>query len=275
MPKMNDPTVTQITGSGFEFSATSAAELSADSDEWTIVDILVDLSSSICGNERDMERLVKGIVADCRKSPRCENLMLRVCGFNDNDGVFEIHGYIKLMDIVPDRYDNAFRPGGLTPLLDAMLNAVEAAGQYGRDLDDKDIVANSIIVVLTDGDENRSKIATIGAPSASDAKVFGAQKVAKAKKGVNREEKLESMRTMLIGISDEDNDYLTPLLKEINTNAQFDQFEYLGNMNKNTFAKAVGFISQSISSQSQALGTGGPSQAIDPATVVSVDLDDI
>ena len=73
-------------------------------------------------------------------------------------------------------------------------------------------------------------------------------------------EELESLMTILIGINDD-----ADIQKGLEKHAEevgFTQYIKAGNASKATLSKIAGFISQSISSQSQALGSGGPSQSL-------------
>lgn len=51
-------------------------------------------------------------------------------------------------------------------------------------------------------------------------------------------------------------------LTELKDKAGFTQYVYAGNCSPQTLAKIGQFVSKSASSQSKALGTGGPSQAL-------------
>lgn len=57
--------------------------------------------------------------------------------------------------------------------------------------------------------------------------------------------------------------YVKSYLDSFQDKGKFDQFVALDNANSKTIARLGQFISKSISSQSQSLGTGGPSQTID------------
>jgi uncharacterized protein YegL len=258
-----EATVVQGTNSGFEFTGTPVDKLGAS--EYTIVNVLVDMSGSIGGWERQVEDCLKTIVNACRKSPRAENLLLRVVGFNTNTS--EIHGFVELMNIDVKDYDNKIHANGGTALLDALLNAVESTGDYAKDLNDRDIFCNAIVFCITDGDDNSSRIATINGRNG--------EKIAQVVEKLRTSELLESIKTILIGICDPSTmrgNEVTPMLDRIKKGANIDEYVLIGNMNKGTLAKLAGFVSHSISSTSQALNTGGPSKPIDPNAVPSIDL---
>ena len=276
MPKLmgKEATLNQETNSGFGFTGTPVNKLGAS--EYTVVNLLVDLSGSVQGWERQLEDCVKTISLACRKSPRAENLLFRVVGFNTS--VWEVHGFIELMKVNPNDYNGKFQPGGYTALLDAFLNGVEATGDYAAELNKKDIFCNAVLFCITDGAENSSTIATIGAPSTAKCIEHGQKKIAKVIKAIRDKEELESFKTILIGVADPqttDGQELEKLLQEFKKNSNIDEFVMIGNMSKGTLAKLAGFVSQSVSSSSQALNTGGPSQPINPASVKPVDLNSI
>jgi len=260
----------QKTMSGFGFTGTPVEKLG--SSEYTICTVAMDLSGSVQGWERKLEECVKTIALACRKSPRAENLLLRVIAFNDNS--WEVHGFCELRNINQDDYDNKFAASGYTALLDAYLNSVESTGDYAEKLAKKDIFCNAVVFVVTDGGENASTIATIGAPGVGSATEHGMKAIAKAVDKIRKKEVLESIKTVLIGVADQGST-LEPVLRELKDKSQTDEFVMIGDMSKGTLAKLAGFVSQSISSSSQALNTGGPSQPINPVSVQPINLSTI
>ena len=270
----NETSTKSKTGSGFQFSNTPISKLGAT--DYTVVLILVDMSGSVTRWARDLEKCVAAIVKACRHSPRAENLLLRIVGFNDV--TFEVHGFVELTKINATDYDGKFNPDGSTALYDALLNGVESVKDFSEDLAAKDIFANALIVCLTDGDENASSVAQIGTPSGTDPKAYARQKIGEVILKIQRAEVLESLKTILVGVADPnspDGKYLQDLLKVLKDEAHLDEFVMIGDASKSTLAKLAGFVSQSISSSSQALGTGGPSKPIQPASVAPIDLNAI
>ena len=247
MPKLMVDDMTQgiqisgAAGSSFQFSAVKIENLG--STEYTLVTIAIDLSSSVCGYEKDIEGCVKAAIEACAKSPRAENLLIRVITFNEH--VVEVHGFILLSAV--DMNDYKLNPSGMTALYDATYSSLGACLTYAESLVNQDFSVNGIAFVITDGMDNRSK--------ATPAMIAQLKEV--AVKG----EKIESMLTVLIGINVPDASvkaYLSNFEKE----AKFDQFVDAGSASKETLAKLAAFVSKSISSQSQSLGTGGPSQSL-------------
>jgi hypothetical protein len=232
-----------IAGSSYGFSATRIADLGAA--EYTLVTIAADISGSVSGFERDIERAIKEVVKACRHSPRADNLMLRLVAFDHR--LDEIHGFKPLMGCDPTDYDGCLRIGGTTALFDASHNAVSAVAQYGKDLSDNDFEVNGIVFVMTDGLDNASSV------KASDVK--------KAFKKAIRSEALESLMSILVGV-DVSSPAVSTGLGQVQKDAHFDEYIEIGKANASTLAKLADFVSRSISAQSQALGTGAASNSL-------------
>lgn len=246
MPRMMDPTMEtgKIAGmQGFQFSATRIDHLGAT--EYTLATIAVDVTGSVGGFETELRKCLIAAVESCKKSPRSNNLLLRVILFSSAlpGGIEEIHGFKPLGEINPNDYPQ-LNPGGMTPLYDAAFSAVGATNAYAKKLMSQDFLANGIVFVITDGDDNTSS-ATI----------------AMVKKEVDRgakSEEIESLLGILIGIN------AAQFAQRLDEFAQGAGLQYIdaGEATKGKLAKLAQFVSQSVSSQSQSLGTGGPSQNI-------------
>lgn len=245
MPKFNSQTLEQHqnpTGH-YGFSAAKIDDLTAT--EYTLVTIVLDESGSTDNFKREMEKCMSAIVEACRKSPRADNLLLRAVAFGNQ--MREIHGFKLLEQCQPTDYDGCYQPGGSTALFDSSDNAIQSSLTYGKDLTDKDFTVNGIAFVLTDGDDNVSK--------------FQAKDVAAAKKKCVQSEAMESFISILIGVNVQ-SPYIAQYLDTFKNEGGFDQNVNLEDASAKTLAKLADFISRSISSQSQALGSGGPSQSL-------------
>jgi len=246
MPKLLDknPMDTHKTMHSFQYSAVDVNSLGAS--EYTIVGISQDTSGSVSPFKKDMEDALKKIVDACRKSPRSENLLLRLSEFNDNVG--ELHGFRELRNIDPTEYDDLLEPRGMTALYDATVDGAEAIERYGKTLTDMEYACNGIMFVVTDGGENHSNV------------VKSAKTVKDCVSRVVRDEALESFRVVLLGVGDD------PVAKQdiddFRKEAGIDQYVHIGEATPSKLAKLADFISRSISSTSQALGTGQPSQPL-------------
>lgn len=241
---------------GFNYSHISFDKLGAP--EYTIVQIVTDKSGSVSDFKSDLEGINKTCVESCKKSPRSENLLIRSTAFNSGNGrgmdIEELHGFTLLNAINPDDYDGSIEPGGTTPLFDATMDAVESIGDYARKLFDKQFLANAIVFVITDGMENAS------------VKTHNANEIGTAISNLKKEEILESITTILVGVNTSDGS-VEQFLQRFNREAKFDQYLSIDEATPGKLAKLAKFVSQSVSSTSQALGSGGASQLVDPTAL--------
>ena len=227
-----------LAGSAYGFSATRVDHLGAS--EWTLVTIACDVSGSVSGFERDMERAIRAVVEACRLSPRADHLMLRTVAFDH--ALHEVHGFRPLADGRPQDYDGALRIGGTTALYDAAHNAVTATVAYASTLAQHGLTANAILFVLTDGADNAS---TVDAPA-----------VRAAVAAAVHSEALESVLTVLVGVN-VDATGVSAYLADFSAQAGFDRYVALAQADPRTLAGLADFVSRSIAAQSQVLGRGG------------------
>jgi len=250
MPKLTDSTMEEkkLGGSNFSFSAKRLDELGAS--EYTLGFIAVDVSSSMYGKEKDIERMLKLAISTCRRNPRADNMMLMVLLFSTRftHNVEEVHGFKPLPDINDSDYDGIIKCGGGTPLFDAAFTGIKAVHTYATDLADNDFLVNGVGFVITDGEENNSSV--------------GAKTVKDTMSELMRSESLESFRPILIGFNTGVAGGLSSYLKAFRDDAGFDQYVDMITADEKTLARVGNFLSQSISSVSQSLGSGGPSQSI-------------
>jgi hypothetical protein len=245
---MDTEEVLQQTGPGtFQFSGTRIEHLGAT--EYTLVTIVLDISGSVYNSADDLLKMVKTIIEACQKSPRSENLMIRYLTFNQN--INEIHGFRLLKDIDVNDYED-LAPDGYTALFDASYDAVGATVDYSaRLVDDYEFDVNGAVYIVTDGMNNRGSMT----PKSIKDKVESALS----------HEKIESLITVLIGLHDP-NDTWGPEVKahldEFKNEANLTQFVEVGDATPGKLAKLANFVSQSVSSQSQALGSGAASQSL-------------
>jgi hypothetical protein len=242
----NDDTMetSQVGGaSGFRFSGTRLDKLGAT--EYTLVTIAVDKTGSVKPFKELLLKCLKTAVKSCKKSPRSNNLLVRVIYFSSSlaGGFVEIHGFKPLSEINEDDYPD-LDPFGGTPLYDAVFSAVGATNAYAKQLVDQEFLVNAIVTILSDGDDNGSN-ATI--------KMVGEE----IQRGTQKEI-IESLIGILVGVNLID---CQQRLEEFAKGAGL-QFIDAGEATESKLAKVAQFVSNSISSQSQSLGTGGPSQNI-------------
>lgn len=228
------------TASNFAFSAVRPEKLGAV--EYTLVTIVTDKTGSISGHAAALLESKKSVVQACQRSPRAEFLLLRSTEFNFR--VEEVHGFVELNKLDPSTFQ-APDCHGTTALFDATYAAIAATNEYAKTLADNEFQVNGIVFVVTDGDDNES----VQTPASIAAEMV---------RGV-RNEWIESLNVVLIGVNAQQ---YARSLNDFKDQAGLTQYVDVGDATPQRLAKLADFVSRSISSQSQALGTGGPSQAL-------------
>ncbi|MDQ2731732.1 MAG: hypothetical protein M3Y56_08745 [Armatimonadota bacterium] len=245
MPVLNDAMMNgqALPNGQYGYSATRMDDLGAA--EYTLVTIANDVSPSVQAFVPEMERTLGEIVKACKLSPRADNLLIRLVTFSS--GMDETHGFKLLEGCKLQDYANVLRIGSATALYDAAENVVSATTAYGQQLTDADFGVNAIVFVITDGMDNASS--------------FGIGEVKRALAKAVQSEALESLVSILVGVNVKD-PQVSQYLKQFKDEAGFTQYVEIGSADAKTLAKLADFVSRSISTQSQSLGTGGPSQTL-------------
>jgi len=226
-------------GGGFQFSAVRPDKLGAT--EYTLVTIIMDVSGSVDGFKDELLKTKKAIIEACQKSPRADNLLVRDVAFNHN--VEELHGFKQLNEIDVNDYE-PYYPNGTTYLYGATYSGVASTIEYGKLLVDQDFDVNGAVYIITDGLNN------IDGVEPKDIKDL----IMQSKKD---EDGIESMITILVGLGDDTN--VSRALTRFKDEANLTQFVDVGEATPGKLAKLAQFVSQSISSQSQSLGSGSAS----------------
>ena len=243
MPKLINTNQTIKLGSGnFRFSAVRPEALGAT--EYTLATIVVDVTASVFDFKNELLEAVKAIVKGCRRSPRADNLLVRLLTFNTQRT--EVHGFKPLGEIDPAAYE-PFSPDGMTALFDAAYDAVTATLRYARMLTEQGFAVNAAVYIVTDGGDNSSKI--------------GPRHIAEEIRDARREEALESLITVLIGVNVGDRG-VKQALKIFREEAELSQYVDAGEATPDKLAKLAAFVNRSILSQSCALGSGRASQTL-------------
>lgn len=245
MPKLmnQDTSVVGKTISAFGFSGTKIENLTANG--YTLADIEIDLSPSTSGFRKELEAALAAVVDSLNKSPRSENMLVRVETFDDT--LKEVHGFVSLKDVKATDYKLKSHGGG-TALYDSILCGIEAVGAYGEQLDKMEYDVNGVVFIVTDGAENASSKASIA-------------KIISSTEQIHKAEHLESLKVVLIGIGEQRS--VQSYLEQLKKDAKLDQYVWVGDASPSNLAKLADFISRSVSSASQSLGTGGASQNLD------------
>jgi hypothetical protein len=238
MPRLFATESSPLPSGGYQFSHESLENLG--SSEYTLVTVALDISGSTHSFHEDVKECMKSILRSCRMSPRADSIMMRVVEFNHT--IKEIHGYVQLANLDESIYDSGYHAGGTTDLFGAMLNTQEAAFAYGDQLTQSDYSVNAINIVVTDGYDTENNASP--------------EMIKRSTEQAFTSEKLESILSILVGLNEGHE------LKDVASRAGINQFIPIQSVDDKAFAKLAQFISSSIDSQSQALGTGGPSQLL-------------
>lgn len=224
----------------FSFSGMRPEKLEAP--EYTLVTVVTDKTGSVSGFEDALVNMKRTVVQSCQKSARAEFLMLRNVWFSTS--VEEEHGFMDLASVDANQFQVP-DCNGMTSLYDAAYASIAASNEYAKTLSENDFGVNATVFLITDGSDNNSS------RTAADVK-------AELSRGV-QQEYLESINVILVGINAKK--YL-PELEAFKRDAGLTQFIDAGDATPENLARLAQFVSNSVSAQSQSLGTGGASLAL-------------
>ncbi|MFP4308581.1 MAG: hypothetical protein ACLFQQ_15330 [Desulfococcaceae bacterium] len=234
--------VSQVPGSGtFQFSGTRPENLGAT--ECALATIVADETSGVAAFADEPFKAVQPVLAACRKNPRADNLMVRLVRST-------AHGFKPLSAIDPAAYDR-FRPDGMTAPYDATRAAAGATKTYAASLGSQDFDVNGAIYVITDGADN---------VSSTRPKTI-ADKIRAAEQG----DDIESLVTAPAGLKGpgaRESDKIVKCLPGFQKDAKLTRQVDVGDAAPDRMSRLAAFVSQSIGSQSQGLGTGAASQPL-------------
>lgn len=250
MPLIGDPNAAttqpgtvsvKIPATNFTYSMTRLTDLEAS--EYTLVGLVSDVSGSVASYKAEMEKALEAAVDSCLKSPRADNLLIRHTMFGDN--IKTNHDWKMLKYVNPADYNGCLVLQGMTALCDGAEEMIQVMAHTGEQLTKAKFAANGIIFLITDGGDNNSHATP--------------KMVKAALEKIQQDEKMESIITILIGVNVGG---ASAVLQRFQTECGLTHYLELKDASKSNLAKLAAFVSKSISSQSQALGTGGPSKAL-------------
>lgn len=243
---MNEEFSQLTTVNNFTFSGVNVDTL--ENSKYCLVSLLIDNSGSVSPFKNELENAANVVIQSTKKSPESENIIMRTALFGSglHNGISEIHGFAPVSTLADDKYSGQFSPGGCTPLIDASIDAAESIEAYGKQLVDNDYMVNGIFFVITDGEENASRMGN------------HPELVKKAIERIRTNESVESIIAILVGVNDST---CHAELERFKNEAGFDHYISIGDATPSKLAKLGSLISKSVSSQSQSIGSGGPSQA--------------
>ena len=251
MPTDDDQIFSIPTAAGtFQFSGVKLEKLGAS--EYTLVTLVIDESGTTYPFADKLLEMAKMVVGACQKHDRSEFLMLRLLAFSSR--VIEIHGFKLLDEINVDDYP-PFNPSGTTALYNATLDAIGATVEYANHLDKKDYDVNGCVYVVTDGLNNCTPVTPLMIKE-------------KQEEIIKSETGLESLTTIVIALQDpqlQGDDMADQVEKELAMFVQeagMTKFINAGDATDRKLAHIAEWVSQSVSSTSQVIGSGGPSQVL-------------
>lgn len=131
-----------------------------DSEEVTLVAVIIDASSSMDPFASDvLTQYKEQFLVPLRGAKNAESILVSVWVFSDDgrDKVRLVHGYTPVPDC-QELTSTDYSPSGMTPLRDAVMKGVTGLVGYGQTLRDNGTRTKSIVLVLSDGWENASKV---------------------------------------------------------------------------------------------------------------------
>jgi uncharacterized protein YegL len=246
MPRLEDTeagtAIEKYKAGTFVYSGIKIEDLEDVASEFTIVTIVNDRSGSVFDYKADMEACLEQIRLACQKSPRSDFLLVQHMQFGST--VDQTHGLVPIDNLDENTYKDCLVISGATALYDATCEAINTTSDFAKKLMDQHYMCNGIIVILTDGCENDS------------SRVL--EDVKKTISKVRKNESLESLLIILVGVG-YDEDYVKDELDAFAKDVDINQFISMKDADAKSLAKLAAFISSSVSSQSQSLGSGGPS----------------
>ena len=227
----------QIKGaSNFSFSATKIDNLQTTED--TLVTIVIDISLSVKPYKDLLLESLKTIIKACKKAPKAENLLIRVLTFNSV--LNELHGFKSLNSIDIDKDYSCFSAKGCTALFDATYSAIGATITYAESLIKQGFNVNGIVYIITDGEDNSSFMTLDQIKNQIEIS--------------QQQEIIESLLTVVIGLNTDNK--ISSYLENFYKKAELSGYINAGEATPENLALLTSFVSKSISSSSQSLGTG-------------------
>jgi len=243
----NDMETYKIAGPGtFTYSAIRPEKLGAT--EYTLVTIICDNTGSVSSYASQLKECILKVIDACKKNPKADNLLVRLLLFNTT--IDEIHGFCNVNSIDTKNYPD-LNPTGMTALYDAVYSGIGATIQYSETLMKQNYDVNGAVYIITDGCNN----------AGTSSKAMIANLIEKSKLS----EVIESLITVLVGVinpNSQESALIERELKDFQQGSNITQFINIGEATPGKLAKLAEFISRSVSSQSQSLGTGSASQPL-------------
>lgn len=134
--------------------ATGATVDELAGDQVTLFVEVLDATGSMIDNRDAVIEAYNKQLQALKDSKAADSILMSTWTFNEGSTL--IHGYLTL-DKVPKLGRSSYDPQNNTALFDSILDAFTGAVAYGQSLRDAGINVKTVIVVISDGDDNCSK----------------------------------------------------------------------------------------------------------------------
>lgn len=116
--------------------------------------VINDISPSISSYETTMNTVSRDVfIGDLKKSHRKDEILIKAINFNEK--VHHVSGFLPIVNLSDD-YLDVKGSGRGTALYQAVLEGLEHAIAYRKDLEDQGIEVRTAIFISTDGQDNSS-----------------------------------------------------------------------------------------------------------------------
>lgn len=132
-------------------------------DQVTLILRIIDRTGSLLRFKQEMIQASQLIVDALKESKAGDEMLMSTWTFNSSDGVSVMDGFVKLEDVTPlDDQNYDMRPEDMTNLYDTVYTAMTDPNAgviaYADSLKKSGIRVKVTVLVLTDGEDNRSHI---------------------------------------------------------------------------------------------------------------------
>ncbi len=130
-----------------------------DSEENTLVSVIIDASSSMWHHQQDVIKAYNDkFLAPLRGAKNAGSILVSAWVFSDDGGqkCRLLHDFKPVNDGAATLDDNNYHPSGMTPLYECVKNALTGLFAYGEVLKQAGSRVKHIMVVFSDGQENAS-----------------------------------------------------------------------------------------------------------------------
>ena len=127
-----------------------------DTESVTLIQFVIDASSSMIGHRDIVVEALKSIVKDLQGYKQSAEMLVGAWQFDSQSKLLFAS---KRIGDVKDDFDG-YQPSGMTAMYDAVQDALVAGRAYAQDLIDEDYRVRMIVIALTDGEDNSSNVSS-------------------------------------------------------------------------------------------------------------------